>query len=495
MTSLLTERSERGSPPPGTTAESNPDGFEARTYAPPSRSVRLRRLQRRYSPLGEATAHVGLAWRRWLWLHTRDLSFTLKRGVDLTISVGLLVLLAPILIPALLAVYARGGRLVRDPRVGRHLRRFDMFRFETNEDQPSWIRKLGLDHLPVLFNVVKGDMAIVGPRPITPDELELSANAGRRRHTDRPGCLCLWWIRRRANIDYGSEAESDAEYVDGFSFRTDLGIMARAMLAAIYGDRSTADDARVRILGIPVDNVSLDGAVDQIVELTELADRNHRICFVNADCANIACRNPQYRDSLESADRVYADGIGMKMAGRFLKTGVRQNVNGTDLFPRLCERMGESGKRLFLLGAKPGVADRVGAWVEQHHPNVNLCGVQHGYFSESDLDDVLASIRDARPDVLLVAFGAPKQDLWIQRHLKSTGARVAIGVGGLFDFYSGDVSRAPLWMREIGMEWVWRFLQEPQRMWKRYFLGNGVFLFRVFCERLRLFRVQGRTAR
>ncbi len=89
---------------------------------------------------------------------------------------------------------------------------------------------------------------------------------------------------------------------------------------------------------------------------------------------------------------------------------------------------------------------------------------------------------------MLVAFGAPKQDLWIESHLEQTGARVAIGVGGLFDFFSGNVTRAPVWMREIGMEWFWRFLQEPQRMWKRYFLGNGVFLFRVACERMRLLR-------
>jgi N-acetylglucosaminyldiphosphoundecaprenol N-acetyl-beta-D-mannosaminyltransferase len=112
-----------------------------------------------------------------------------------------------------------------------------------------------------------------------------------------------------------------------------------------------------------------------------------------------------------------------------------------------------------------------------------ISGAHHGFFSEAEEADVLETIRRSGAAVLLVAFGAPKQDLWISRNLAAAQVRVAMGVGGLFDFYSGRIPRAPSWMRELGLEWMYRFIQEPRRMWRRYFVGNVVFLYRVFCYR------------
>ena len=182
----------------------------------------------------------------------------------------------------------------------------------------------------------------------------------------------------------------------------------------------------------------------------------------------------------------------MKLAGRLLDQHVRENVNGTDLFPRLLERLENTGRRLYLLGARPGVPEAVQEHIARHHPGVQVCGVQHGYFTEDQEPAVVDAIREARADVLLVAFGAPRQDLWIARHLDRLGVKVAMGVGGLLDFYSGRISRAPEWMREIGLEWLYRFLMEPRRMWKRYFVGNAVFLGRVLREKRRSRRGRGR---
>ena len=156
------------------------------------------------------------------------------------------------------------------------------------------------------------------------------------------------------------------------------------------------------------------------------------------------------------------------------------------MFPRLCAALEQQGLRLFLLGAKPGIAERVRAWIAAAYPHLVVCGTQHGYFTPAEEPAVLARIAAAKPDLLLVAFGAPRQDLWLAQHQAATGATVAMGVGGLFDFYSGVMPRAPQWMREIGMEWLFRFIQEPRRMWNRYFVGNAVFLGRVVRMRRRI---------
>ena len=158
-------------------------------------------------------------------------------------------------------------------------------------------------------------------------------------------------------------------------------------------------------------------------------------------------------------------------------------MNGTDLFPKLCEALSGSGIGLFLLGGRPGIAEAVADWVREHHPGAEVRGTRHGYFDRNEEESVFADIASSGAQVLLVAMGVPLQDLWVRRNLHRIGACVAIGVGGLFDFYSGRIPRAPLWMREMGIEWIYRFWQEPGRMWKRYFLGNALFLAPVWGER------------
>jgi N-acetylglucosaminyldiphosphoundecaprenol N-acetyl-beta-D-mannosaminyltransferase len=137
-----------------------------------------------------------------------------------------------------------------------------------------------------------------------------------------------------------------------------------------------------------------------------------------------------------------------------------------------------------LLGAKPGVAEAVAGWVRENHPGMLISGVQHGYFAADEEPEVLEKIASSGASLLLVAFGAPRQDQWIAAHKHELGGvKVAIGVGGLFDFFSGEKQRAPLWLREMGMEWAFRLWLEPARLWKRYVVGNGVFLLRVLWWR------------
>ncbi|RMG50328.1 MAG: WecB/TagA/CpsF family glycosyltransferase [Acidobacteria bacterium] len=440
-------------------------------------------LYRRFSRQGLRRQRL----RRWMrglsWILVVQLLSGAKRAMDVLLAISGLVILSPLFIVGLALMASRVIALERRPRVGRWCQTFDEYRFAL--PQNTWGRLLRLirfHRLPTLFNILKGDMSLIGPRPVSPGTLSPRERAVRKRYDVRPGLVCLWWIRRRANIDYGTEIEADGEYVETQSVLGDLGIALRAIPAILYGEGVATAPDLVTILNIPIDNVTMAEAIEIIMNLLD-SQHGHQICFVNADCANIAYRDEEYLRILRHADYVFADGIGLKLAGKLLGQEIKQNVNGTDLFPRLCESLSGTGKKVFLLGARPGVAERVRHWIAEHAPGVHVVGTQHGYFSPEEEASIIDRIADSGADLLLVALGAPRQDKWIHRHLDETGVKVAMGVGGLFDFYSGRIPRAPLWMREMGLEWLYRFIQEPKRMWKRYFVGNAIFLFRVIKER------------
>jgi N-acetylglucosaminyldiphosphoundecaprenol N-acetyl-beta-D-mannosaminyltransferase len=298
----------------------------------------------------------------------------------------------------------------------------------------------------------------------------------------RPGLIGLHKLRRQTNIAFEPEFKTDAEYVETAGLKTDLGLVARYVTTAWAGDEVTEFQPELDILGVRVNNLTMPEAIDWIVSAGE-SDLPRRLCFVNADCMNLTFKNPAYAKALLSADQVLADGIGLKLAGKLLKKPIIQNVNGTDLFPRLCERVAKTEHSIFLLGGMEGVADGVADWIRRNHPEAKIAGVRHGFFKPEELPAIRTEIKDSGATILLVAFGAPKQDLWIQEQLPDLGPKVAMGVGGLFDFYSERIARAPQWMREMGLEWLFRLIQEPGRMWKRYLVGNAVFVSRVLRYR------------
>jgi N-acetylglucosaminyldiphosphoundecaprenol N-acetyl-beta-D-mannosaminyltransferase len=204
-----------------------------------------------------------------------------------------------------------------------------------------------------------------------------------------------------------------------------------------------------------------------------------QVAFVNADCVNIAFRNAAYANTLRHCELVFADGVGMKIAGRVLGRSLCDNVNGTDMFPQLAAEMARQGRGVYLLGGRPGVPEGVAEWLATHHPDVRICGVRHGYFSPAEEPHIEQEIAASGADLLLVAFGDPRQTLWVAERLPRLGVPVAMGVGGLFDFFSGRIPRAPRWMRRLGIEWLYRLYREPRRLAGRYLIGNVVFLARL----------------
>ena len=149
------------------------------------------------------------------------------------------------------------------------------------------------------------------------------------------------------------------------------------------------------------------------------------------------------------------------------------------MLPYICRMAAEKGYSIFLLGGKPGIAEQAGKNIGNAY-GVHLAGTAHGYFNhQTESSEVIETINKSGAAILLVGFGAPLQEKWISLHRHELKPDVLMGVGGLFDFYSGTISRAPDWIREIGLEWIYRMLQEPGRMWRRYVVGNPLFLYRV----------------
>jgi N-acetylglucosaminyldiphosphoundecaprenol N-acetyl-beta-D-mannosaminyltransferase len=458
-----------------------------------NRNELLSELHARNSPLGIIQRRARLQFLSVVWKALLIPSGCAKRLFDILVAFVLLAALSPILL-MVAAVQRLQGRpaLSLDARAGRWGVPFCLLELNTGGRYGNLLRALKLHQAPTLINVLRGDMSLIGPRTSRPNESSLRERAVRKRSSVRPGLLSLWWLRKQANIAFTSELEIDQEYVDRQSLRGDLGIALRALPSLFYGTEAVAAPERVDVLGISICNITMEEALESIL-LSAESKASSQLCFVNTDCVNKAWKDRAYAQLLNSVDAVLADGIGIRIAGKITRREIKQNVNGTDLFPLLCKRLQASTTGLYLLGGRPGIAEDVRAWIAKNYPGVTVSGTHHGYFDPNDEAAVIRSIRDSGAGILLVAFGSPRQDMWISKHLEQTGVGIAMGVGGLFDFYSGRIPRAPQWLRELSLEWVYRLCQEPSRMWKRYLLGNIIFLARVVFRMIRKPAVDRRT--
>ncbi|MBM4200531.1 MAG: WecB/TagA/CpsF family glycosyltransferase, partial [Gammaproteobacteria bacterium] len=228
-------------------------------------------------------------------------------------------------------------------------------------------------------------------------------------------------------------------------------------------------------------NTTMEESLDWLADRAAGSARS-LVAFVNPDCLNIAYHNQAYRSVLRQAARVLPDGIGLRIGCNLLGVAMQANVNGTDLFPRICARAAAAGLPIFFLGARPGVADLAAENMQRQFPELRIAGTQHGYFPPEEEAGVIRKINESGARILFVAFGAPRQELWLAEHHEALVPPVRLGVGAALDFYSGRIARAPQWMREIGFEWAFRLYLEPGRMWRRYVVGNPLFLYRVWLQ-------------
>lgn len=216
-------------------------------------------------------------------------------------------------------------------------------------------------------------------------------------------------------------------------------------------------------MGAPVDPVTLEEAVERITSLLR-AGGSHQILTLNPE---YLFRAQKERDLLEIAWRaslVTADGVGILWAARRLGFPLPERVTGIDLMVALCRRAAAEGLSVYLLGSRPGVAEEAAQKLLQRFPSLKVAGTQHGYFTPAEEPEVLEQVRQARPQFLFVGLGSPRQERWIDRHKEELGVPILMGVGGSFDVLSGRTKRAPLCWQRMGLEWLWRLINEPRRL-------------------------------
>mgnify|MGYP000847488357 FL=1 len=232
---------------------------------------------------------------------------------------------------------------------------------------------------------------------------------------------------------------------------------------------------RTHLMGCAVDNLNMAETLD-VVEGFIRSGKPHQHVVVNVDKIVKANRDPALRQIINDCDLINADGMPVVWASRLLGKPLKERVTGVDLFEALMARAAEKGWRVFLLGAREEVVSGVARLYPARYPGLTLAGYRNGYWTPEEEEKVVEEIAATRPDILFVAISSPKKEAFLARYQAAMKVPFAMGVGGTFDVAVGLVKRAPVWMQNAGLEWFYRFLQEPRRMFRRYFIDDMAFV-------------------
>lgn len=239
---------------------------------------------------------------------------------------------------------------------------------------------------------------------------------------------------------------------------------------------------RVDLFGVPVDALTMDETVKRIRAWVASGDPHQHVVLNAAKVVELE-RSPALADVIRQCDLVSPDGVSVVWASRLLGQPLPERVNGTDLMERLVATAANDGNTVFFLGARPDVVAKTVEAFKDRHPELKVAGYHHGFWTDDQ--DIIRVVRLAKPDYLFIGIPSPRKEFWLSAHLRELGVPFAMGVGGSFDVMAGLYSRAPRWACEHGLEWLWRLVQEPRRMWRRYLIGNLLFTALVLRERFR----------
>ncbi|MDL1894327.1 WecB/TagA/CpsF family glycosyltransferase [Sphingobacteriales bacterium CHB3] len=243
---------------------------------------------------------------------------------------------------------------------------------------------------------------------------------------------------------------------------------------------------KVDILGVQVDVIDTDG-LHTAIEGSVLQNRRDVYAYVNINAINIAHENERFKEFLNNSHVVYCDGEGVRLGARMLGYHLPPRVVLTYWIWELCELFEKRKFSVFFLGATEQYVEEAVGRVRQRFPEIVIAGWHHGYFEKTGAENeaVVEMINSARPNILIVGFGMPAQEMWIEENLSRLPANVILPAGSMIDYTAGRKGLAPKWMADNGMEWLYRFLQEPGRLWKRYLIGNPSFMYKIAREYLR----------
>ena len=247
-------------------------------------------------------------------------------------------------------------------------------------------------------------------------------------------------------------------------------------------------DKKAILFGVPIDNLTLEETVGR-VETMIREGGTHQHVVVNVDKIVKLQRDPELRKAVLSCDLINADGQPIVWASRFLQHPIKERVTGVDLFDSLVARCAEKGYRPYLLGARQEIVERVVEVLKQRHPALKIAGYRNGYWQPAEEAEVVQGIKRTQPQMLFVAMGSPKKEIFLNKWKAELQTPFVMGVGGTFDVVAGLVKRAPRWMQECGLEWFFRLIQEPRRLLLRYLVTNSRFVCLVLRALLKRERI------
>ncbi len=244
---------------------------------------------------------------------------------------------------------------------------------------------------------------------------------------------------------------------------------------------------KIDVLGVGVDPLTVEELHEEISRFVENGE-HALVLHANVHGLNLAYRNGRLRGLFNRAPIVFCDGSGVMLGARILGRRIPERITYADWTWKLAAFAEERGFSLFFLGARPGVAEKAARRLEYRFPKLRIAGAEHGYFERTlgspENEAIIKKINAARPDVLLVGFGMPVQEFWLAENWEKVDANVALTGGAVFDYVSGELRRGPRFLTDRGLESVARLMVEPRRLWRRYVIGNPLFLLRVLKQRL-----------
>lgn len=237
----------------------------------------------------------------------------------------------------------------------------------------------------------------------------------------------------------------------------------------------------MNILDVQYHNLTRQSALNRAVSMADSRNKS-QIFFLNLDCLYIALKDHSYRKTLSLSSLTLPDGVGLRIATWLFGGKMKENLNGTDFSPLLMEKLAEKGHKIYLLGGKSGVAKSAAEALRRRVPGIQVVGADSGYFEGGD---VIQRINQSGATVLFVGMGVPVQEKWIMQNRDELNPQLCLGVGALLDWISGTQARAPLAIRRLNLEWVWRMVLEPRRMFTRYIVHDLPFLATLLFSRLK----------
>jgi N-acetylglucosaminyldiphosphoundecaprenol N-acetyl-beta-D-mannosaminyltransferase len=240
---------------------------------------------------------------------------------------------------------------------------------------------------------------------------------------------------------------------------------------------------KIHFFGVRFDNITKETAVKSIQNFLLNNKKSRKVFFTNVHTIYLAKKDPVFAQTINNADLVLPDGIGLKIAGEIFSKPVKENLNGTDFTPLVLQAASQSCKKVYLLGASQEVVQECVRKLKMNYPGLNIAGYHSGYFSKWEEGELVNEIKRISPDILLVAMGSPQQEILAGKFAEELNNTVCFAVGGLFDFISGIKKRAPLIFRKAGIEWLFRFTQDPKTKWERMVIEIPAFLLSVITAK------------